>query len=166
MGRQTAVAMTYKDEEKFLAFLRTTGEIQLLEDFAPTTKKIWVEDFARSTRGHWSYYIWNRRFEWKIKFGRVREDVTKARNPGWFYIENTQSAPVLEYMRHNFSDQSGLSQGRIYWSKFFAASPGEINYDVELFSDWYDQIVRWIRKNGKKKEKGAGKPYFYRTPFL
>jgi hypothetical protein len=165
MGKQTAVAMTDKDEEEFLAFLHTTGKIQLFEDFAPTQEGIWVSKFAARTEGHWGYDIWNKAFKWKPSYARVREDIPDTRRQAWFYIDNKHSAPVIEYTRHNFSDKTGLGQGRIYWPKFFAASPDQIDYDVNSFSDWYDQVVRWIRKNGKQRERGAGNPYFLPDAF-
>jgi hypothetical protein len=160
MGKQTAVAMTDLDEVEFLAFLRETADIQLLESFAPTKEEIFVSHFSSRLLGHWTYDIWNKAFDWKIEFGQVRDDVPKSQNPGWFYISNTHHAPLIEYNRHNFDDKSGLSYGRVYWSKYFSAVPDDIDYDVAAFSIWYDKIVSWIRKNGKQKEKGAYNTYF------
>ena len=160
MGKQTAVAMTDLDELEFLSFLRETADIQLLESFAPSKEELFVSQFSPIRQGHWAYDIWNKAFDWKIEYGQVRDDVPKSRNPGWYYIGNTDSAPVIQYTRHNFNDASGLSYGRVYWSKYFAAGPHEIRYDVKAFSAWYDKIVRWIRKNGKQKEKGAYNAYF------
>ena len=160
MGRQTAVAMTDLDEVEFLTFLRGTADIQLVESFAPTKEELFVDAFSPRRRGHWTYDIWNRAFDWKIEYKRVRDCVPKSQNPGWYYVSNTHNAPLIEYSRHNFNDASGLTYGRVYWSKFFAAEPNDIHYDVNAFSVWYDRIVRWIRKNGKQKERGAYNPYF------
>jgi hypothetical protein len=168
MGRQIAVAMTNLDEAEFLAFLTDTADIQLLESFAPTKEGIFVSQFSPRRQGHWTYDIWNKAFDWKIEYKQVRQDVPKDRNPGWFYISNTHNAPPIEYSRHNFANSGGLSYGRIYWSKYFAAEPHDIHYDVDEFSAWYDIIARWIRKNGKKKEKRRKKvhitPTFFQTP--
>ncbi len=37
-------------------------------------------------------------------------------------------------------------------TKFFVAIPEELTYDVDIFSKWYDAIVRWIRKNSVGKQ--------------
>jgi|SRR6187399_1967114 len=152
--------MSDLDEMEFLAFLKETAEIQLIESFAPTKEELFVTEFVSERQGHWTYDIWNKAFDWKIEYKQVRDDVPQGRNPGWYYINNIGQAPVIEYRRHNFDDLSGLTYGRVYWSKYFAAGPREIHYDVKAFSAWYDKIVRWIRKNGKQKEKGAYNTYF------
>jgi hypothetical protein len=160
MGRQIAVAMTDVDELEFLGFLRASADVQLLEYFAPTKSKIFVDQFSPRTEGHWTYNIWNKAFDWKFEYGRVRDDIPENRRPGWFYITNIDSAPVIQYSRHNFDDATGLTYGRVYWSKSVSIKPGDIHYDIQGFATWYDQIVSWIKKNGKQKVKGAYESYF------
>jgi hypothetical protein len=65
---------------------------------------------------------------------------------GWYYIANNWDAPVVEI------DCGSLTkgrEGRIYWAKYFS-TPAGLQYNVEDFSKWFDQILRWIRKNGRK----------------
>ena len=105
-------------------------------------------------------YIWNKAFSWTIEYRQVNLDAPVVERRGWYYIRNSSSAPVIEYDRHNFADKQGLSSGRVYWDKFWAAgSPGEL-YDIDAFTKWYNQVIRWIRKNGKQRVSGAYNPYY------
>jgi len=157
MGRQTLVAMTDNDEEVFISFLRSTADIQLLEYFAPTRESIWVDSFSSRERGHWTYNIWNRAFDWTAEYGQVRDDLPSTQNPGWFFVSNISDAPVIEYSRHDFHDDTDLTYGRVYWAKSFATPP---EYDLQAFSNWYDEVVRWIRKNGTQIDRGAYNTYY------
>ena len=158
MGRQTLVAMTDRDEETFLTFLRSTADFQLLESKAPTKEAIWVDRFAPREQGHWQYYIWNKAFSWTIEYGQVNLDAPVVERRGWYYIRNASIAPVIEYDRHNFSQ--GLQNGRVYWAKSWADGPPSEHYDVEAFTRWYDKVVRWIRKQGKQRKIMAYNPYY------
>jgi len=159
MGRQTAVAMTDEDERAFLAFLRETGDIQLLESFAPTPEDLRVDAFvAREEPGHWQYHLWNPAFPCEFEYGQVTADPTGS-HQGWHYIARPSYLPLIEYGRHNFQTVSGGGCGRVYWAK--CRTPGgDFGYDFEAFKEWYGQVVRWIRKNGRQFEKGAYYPYF------
>lgn len=155
MGKQTAVAMTEKDEEAFLCFVRGTAEVKLLRLSAPSPDEIWVDEFMPRQNGHWQYFIWNTCFRWKPKFSFVKS----GERAGWVYIANTSTAPLLEYDRHNFNVSDGLQYGRVYWAKDFAAVE-PLAYDVQAFDKWYMTIVRWIRKNGKRQSKMALSTYY------
>jgi hypothetical protein len=158
MGRQIQVAMTEPDEEEFVGFLRSTAAIQILESSAPVPSSMMVERFAPARDGHWQYFVWNTAFAWVPEYGQVSPQAVESGRAGWAYVRNSSMAPVLEYDRHNFTSPRGVT-GRIYWAKTFAAT-GPLPYDVEAFSKWFDQVVRWIRKNGRRAERGAYERYF------
>lgn len=158
MGRQTPVAMTDADEQEFLAFLRSTADIQLFESPAPSPELMIVDDFAPRELGHWGYLIWNQAFPWTPEYGQVAGGAGVRDRVGWFFLRNSVNAPLLEYTRHNFSVTHGLT-GRVYWAKDFA-SPGQLPYDTLAFSRWFDQVVRWIRKRGRRQGRKAYEPYF------
>ena len=151
--------MTDRDEEAFLAFLRSAADIRLLESCAPSREAIWVDGFAPRELGHWQYFIWNRAFPWNVEYGQVDREATGGRKR-WVYVRNASTAPVIEYDRHNFADKQGLSYGRVYWAKSWAAGPPGVNYDIEAFTRWYNQVVRWIRKHGRRREPGAYNLYY------
>jgi len=158
MGRQTQVAMADADELEFLGFLRSTADIQLFESFAPSPELMAVPGFAPRDQGHWQYFIWNRAFAWKPEYGRVAEGAVVPDRMGWSFLRNSSTAPLLEYDRHNFTG-AGAVTGRLYWAKHFSTS-GPLAYDVDAFSRWFDQVVRWVRKHGRQKQRGAQETYF------
>jgi hypothetical protein len=87
----------------------------------------------------------------------VLETAVVKERVGWSFLGNSSTGPLLEYSRHNFNDRHGA--GRVYWAKHFAA-PKALGYDVDAFSRWFDQVVRWIRKHGRQKQRAAYEPYF------
>ena len=155
MGKQTAVALTASDEKQFLDFLQSIAEIKLLLSSGPTIESLWVDSFE-AKNGYAKFYIWNTAFPWKPKYGTVTADPSGARN-GYRYIEDSETAPVIEYSRHNFHDPRAY--GRVYWSKSFAAPDG-LDYDVLLFDKWYSAVVRWLRRNGRQATKGSTNAYY------
>jgi hypothetical protein len=158
VGKQTAAAMTDADERDFLGFLRTSGDIQLLEAFAPSPQEIAVSEFAPREGDHWQYLLWNREFPCDFRYGRVTGDKS-GRRQGWYYLHDTAQSPFIEYDRHNFLDAGGVTYGRIYWAKC-RTSTGTFTYDVERFRPWYERVVRWIRKNGRQRERGPYNVYY------
>jgi hypothetical protein len=153
MGRQIQLVATNADEQQFLAFLHETADITVFESFAPHVRQLRVEQFNPMRPGHWQYFIWNRSFQWRPTYGTVGPQAYHADMIGWRYISNIHAAPVIKFHR------SGAGSGRVYWAKDFAA-PNGLDYDVGAFSKWFDVVTRWIRKNGRKLEKGALEPYF------
>jgi hypothetical protein len=155
MGRQIAIAATAEDERALLEFLRSTAEIALIETFAPTPEALWIDGFSPELNGHWSYLIWNRSFPWEPVYGEVGPQAHDPTQVGWFYVRNRSTGPLLEFGR---SDVPGRRYGRLYWCKSSAAPP---DYDVQAFSAWYDAVVKWVRRTGRRREpKEPFSPYF------
>jgi len=155
VGRQIQIAMTSVDEEEFLAFLRESADIAIFGSFTQAPDDLWVDGFSPELMGHWTYHIWNKAYLWWPEYGRTY----KAENPdhrNFFYVSNSNDAPVIEFGR---SDVARRKYGRIYWSKYFAAPRG-LDYDVDSFGKWFDKIVRWVRKNGRKDHDDYYSPYF------
>ena len=44
-GKQIAVAMTVRDERRFLTFLRTTADVQILALNSPRADHVWLNAF-------------------------------------------------------------------------------------------------------------------------
>jgi hypothetical protein len=154
MGRQIAILATQEDVDNLLAFMRSTTEIAIFGYFAESIEGLWTDNPQLSTVG--MFHVWNKRFAWSPQYGRVG---AKAHNPehiGWYYVANTNVAPVVEvspgYLK---SDRAG----RIYWSKDFATSHG-LPYDVAKFTEWYETVVKWVRRNGRKRTTGFLQPYY------
>jgi hypothetical protein len=146
MGRQLAIELDEQQESDFLAFLKTTGDVQVLRTFARTERDLFADHFGPREDGNWSFLIWNRSFEWQPTFARTREDLPEVGRRGLFYVANTSVGPVIEYSRR--SNHPGSMPGRIYWGKAFSAPEG-IAYDVAAFEKWYERVARWLR--GQKR---------------
>jgi len=148
MGKQTAIALTSADEREFLAFLRSIAEVKLLVPFAPTVDSLWVDSFDGVERSQ--FYIWNTAFAWSPEYGTVTADRSGTMN-GYRYVSDKDTAPLLEYSRHNFQNSRG-GCGRLYWSKYFSGMPA---YDVLAFEKWYSAVVRWLKKGSVYDREAA-----------
>jgi hypothetical protein len=157
MGRQIQVAMTDSDEREFVEFLRSTSTIQIIESSAPARDRMMVDQLAPREDGRWQYFIWNTAFAWTPDYGQVSAQAIDSGRAGWSYLRNSSTAPVLEYDRHHFTDPRGAT-GRIYWAKSLGS--GALAYDVDAFSEWFDRVVRWVRKHGRREEPRAHERYF------
>jgi len=155
MGRQIAIAMLPEDESQFVGFLRDSADVRIFRSSAPSPSQHEVlgADLGEGSK----FYIWPTAFEWEPEFKQFRESVAVARRQGWFYLSNTSAAPVLEYYRHGF-DQ-GQVPGRLYWGKTFAA-PSGLDYDPYAFEAWYERVVRWLRKSGRRHKADQSGPYY------
>jgi len=156
MGKQIAVAAAREDEQRLLAFLRTSAPIKLVESQATSPERLWVDDFAPELPFHFQYYIWNEEFPWKPEIGQVNHPKADERARGLYYVANISYGPVVEFMR---SDLTTRRFGRVYWAKNVAAPNGP-SYDVAAFDHWYASIARWIRKHGKRMRVGYQEAYF------
>src|SRR6516225_3367378 len=156
MGRQIAILATKSDEEALLQFLRETAHIELFVPCAPTIGKLWVERFAPYGPYATQYYVWNKSYAWKPKFGRVRTEVKD--HGGWYFVENPLDGPVIEFCRSNVPEflkqasVSALDYGRIYWAKYNRQKG---------FAIWFEKIIRWIRKNGRNLSAELGRSVFW-----
>jgi hypothetical protein len=143
MGQQIAIAATSADEDSFLGFLRETAEIQLFLPCAATVEELWVNGFAPFSPYHSQYFIWNKSYAWKPKFGQVNEDVSGQ--GGWPFISNPCNGPVIEFSRTDINrflkkDLATGQHGRIYWAKYNRQKG---------FAKWFDSILHWVRRNGE-----------------
>jgi len=144
MGRQIAVAMTEVDEQSFLEFLRMTGPFKILMAFSSREQDLWVDDFRNNKPEEASFHIWNVSFPWKPEFERNMD--------GDFYVINKMSAPLLQYVQHDFA-RPRAKAGRLYWAKHYFTT--RLAYDVNEFGKWYERVVRWVRKNSQRQDSGS-----------
>lgn len=143
MGQQIAIAATAVDEESLLGFLRESAEIQLFLPCAPTVEEIWVDHFAPFGPYHTQYFIWNKAYAWKPRFGKINADVKG--HGGWPYVLDPCHGPVIEFDRTNVDrflkrDLATGQYGRIYWAKYNRQKG---------FAKWFEAILRWVRRNGE-----------------
>lgn len=152
MGRQTAVALSEDDEREFLRFLRTDADVRVIQWAASSPELIFVPEFPKRGPGQQSFYLWNTEFPWQPEFGQWTADHVHDRKLiGQYYIKNKAGAPLIEYTREPFENPKPLVHGRIYWNTDFAIYSGPA-YDAAAFGRWFDRVVRWLRKSGKRVE--------------
>ncbi len=146
MGRQIAANLAEGDEIELLHFLRSSTDIQLIKTFARTKDALFVNEFEPRGPGNWTYYVWNRAFQWVPTYAQTRTDLPDVERRGWYYIDNASTAPLLEYTRKGPGPNE--MDGRLYWAKTFSA-PNGLAYDVPAFERWYEAVTRWIRRRAK-----------------
>ncbi|MEP6754159.1 MAG: hypothetical protein ABJA67_01560 [Chthonomonadales bacterium] len=152
MGKQIAIAMTHEDELLFLEFLLSTAPIQLFGSFAPTPAELDWNELPPIGTGTYDCTIWNGDFPWSPEYGAVGPDSYDPTCIGWVYHAPICLGPHLEWDRSNL--ERGMF-GRLYWGRRTG-----VEYDHDAFDQWIAVVWRWIRKNGKKFEKGeAYTPY-------
>ena len=137
MGRQIQVILNRADEDLLLQRLRKDGDVRVFEFFAAAPDSLWVSHFNDQASGHLTYRFWPVRFAWRPTYAWT--------TTGQAYVNNTHTAPVLEYTR---PPRSNDRPGRLYWSHDFAGNP---EYDDEAFGKWIDSIFRWVRTTAVKK---------------
>ncbi len=133
-GKQIAVAITPRDERDFLAFLRTTADVQILALDSPSPDAVWLDQFPpRRTQDRLSrsFALWNKAFPWQP------EVQVRAYDTG---ILNSMYATIIEYSRHPFSPWAP-DWGRLYWGRRMSPerSDGTTN---EQFAPWWYEVER------------------------
>lgn len=148
MGKQLFVRATFNDEKKMISYLKSIADIKLIGHFVESEQDLFRDDLEIGFSDYAGmYYIWNMKFAWDFEI--------KKTNDGGYYVSDSE-APVIQYSRR---DGNSGGDGRIYWSKYFAA-PNGLMYDVEAFDLWYETVAKWIRKNSAGK-LGQGRPTYY-----
>ena len=143
-GKQIAVAMTRRDERDFLAFLRTTADVQILALNSRASNAVWLDQFPpRRTQDRLSrsFALWNKAFPWQPELHARSHDTG---------IRNIAHAPVIEYSRHPFS-RAAPNMGRLYWARQMspALSDGTSN---EQFAPWWYEVERWVKTHSHHRE--------------
>lgn len=88
MGKQLALVMGEKDEENFLAFLKSKSDIVLIESFAVEKELLFTDHFNNELSGHFHYYIWNKKFKWTPEFSKSIHDT--------YFVSNTSAASYIK----------------------------------------------------------------------
>lgn len=158
MGRQIAVVLTDKDEEEFLAFLRSMSSIRLFEALAPTVNDLTVDRFLPREEAHWVYYIWNMALAWEPEFGTV----TSGERQGWRFLQQPFGSPIVEYVRARVSGEA-TRPGRFYWARSISKFE-DLGPYVRTMRAWWDKIVSWVRKHGYKELRGSVNAYYLPYP--
>ena len=137
MGRQIAVKLSEEKEKEFVKFL-TDNNAVLIYPWSERKKIKILKDLPPAGPYMWSFYIWNTEFNLNSTFIKIKKDYQKTK---YKYAFHSVGKPVIEFSRGTVS--------RIYWEKYFATS--HIEYNIEKFEKWYEEVVNWFKKNCKYK---------------
>ncbi len=133
--------MTRQDEERFIEFVKGTGNISVLPYESPTAEfsnvKTLAEPFSVPS---WSFlWLYNR----DIKPEPITEYVPQQK---YYEVERFRS-PVIEFSR-SFVKENSMRPGRI-WAEFqyLDEETRSLVQKDPKFRQWFSQLANWIRKN-------------------
>ena len=138
--------MSEPAEELFLQFLRSKADIKIFVSHATKPEFLSLERLPPRRSGERRFFLWNTAYPWT-------PEIAVASN-GSFYIQDIDSAPVIEYCRDPFTAGCYDSHtGRLFWSKFL--TPGA-PCSLSLYRwpsvgrSWEEQL---LDKDGNYSEK-------------
>ncbi len=135
--------MNKEDEDEFLNFLRTTGEVSVFPYTSKSREFVPVNSLPDRFSGNFSgtFWLFNRNISSNLK-------VEFIPNQGYFTIDESKSS-VIQFARSGIKEKTLLS-GRI-WAEFtYLDKEKMILLPKEPeFKTWFDSIAKWIRKKYK-----------------
>jgi len=143
MGKQIQIATNLEDETNFLNFLKVDNKISIIISNTIRKEDLIINDIKDISNLDFSYFIWNRVYDWKPEYGQVVETSPFKDMIGKYYIKNTNNAPLIEFTRSKLEERKF---GRIYWAKYFA-TPDGLKYNIKLFDDWYKKVSNYFIEN-------------------
>ena len=141
LPKQLVLYMSKEDEESFLQYLRSSGDLVILpttspsSDFAPiaflpeptedeATRKFWLQNSA-------------------VGLPVVTEYVPEK---SWYVIDGFQS-PVVEFQRSWMVSHMMLAGGIRADMNYLDSDKGDLVRKPAEFRNWFESIQNWIRKN-------------------
>ncbi len=148
MGRQVLFYMATSDEDRFVDYLRTTGDVAILPQ---TSREELREEFRtlREVEGRQlgeAIHLWNRSIS-------PRPTVEHYPQQGYYCLDFLQSE-VVNLMRSKMT-QHGLSMGRLHVEDKVLGSAGKLQRKSERFEAWFADLFRWVRQQSVRRIEGA-----------
>ena len=144
MGKQIRFYMTNEDEDEFLDFVRSTGDVVILPQ---TTDKAEGEEFTsfRDLSGRIlgdDSHLWNRSISPKpiIEYYDA--------HGGCYCLDFMQSEVVNVISSKQIGNE--LSMGRLHVEDVLLYPDGLVVEKGEEFLKWFDELSRWLRKSYPK----------------
>ncbi|MEN4013086.1 MAG: hypothetical protein ROW48_13705 [Bellilinea sp.] len=85
----------------------------------------------------------------ELRMVTYNEELMDFVETGEIMFSVSTHAPVVEFSRSFLRDDNKLVQGRI-WCEFYRLNDDRLEYKGDDFTNFYEQIANWIRKNFKK----------------
>jgi len=149
MGKQIRFYMTDEDENEFIAFVRSIGDVAILPQ---ATREEKGEVFAsfRELVGRElgeSCHLWNRSLS-------PAPLVRHIPDHQYYWLDFMQSE-VVNVWPCKMLPRNQLSMGRLHIETTFLCPDGSIVAKGAPFLDWFDRLCKWVRKNYRRKLDGA-----------
>lgn len=145
-GKQHVLYMTRKDEDEFVRFLGSKGNVEFLPSTSSTSDFSPVRDLPETTEDEATRHFW-------IRNTSVRLPLVTEYDPsqGFYFIDEFQS-PVAEFVRC-FMTSRVILPGRIRAEpNYFDEMKQDLFPKPSEFREWFESIKSWIRSNYKHLE--------------
>ena len=140
MARQVTFFMAKEDEDAFLSFVRSTGDVVLIPNTSLTDSFQPIDNLpAPFSSGAWrQFWLWNR-------------SITQNYQPEYdpdkgYHIINGILSSLIEFSRSYVKDNT-MYPGRI-WAEFTTVDEeaSDLGQKSREFRNWYEDIAKWIRR--------------------
>jgi hypothetical protein len=148
MGKQILFYMSQEDEEAFVDYLRSTGDVAIVPQ---TSRKELQEEFGQFTDAEGrelgeSCHLWNRSIS-------PRPVVTYYPQQEYYWLDFLQSE-VVNVMRSKMTED-GLSMGRLHIEDKIRDADGQMRPKFAEFEAWFSYLCRWIKQRSVRVIDGA-----------
>lgn len=148
MGKQVNFYMTKSDENDFLRFLQSTGDVCVFKSVTPTPEIVCLDSLPKQGELFWfAMCLWHRNYSPAPILRHVKQQ-------GYYVVEKFESE-VIEFQR------CGLDEGRLVRGRIWAEmngwrqdDPVAIIKKSKEFGKWYDRIAAWIKKRSHRDAVG------------
>lgn len=139
MGRQIRFFMDNGDEERFLDFVKTTGDVVVLPLHSSVANPESVPALP-DISAPFGYFVWlyNRSVP-----GNLETTYVPAQK---YYTVDEEKSPVIEFSR-SIREGRIIRPGRLWVELKYIDDDGDWKFKEPEFKEWYEQLAKWIRKH-------------------
>ena len=143
MPKQLVLYMSKEDEETFLQYLRSSGELVILPSTSPSPNFAPIQILPEPVQDEDTRKFW-------LKNNTVRLPVATEYAPekNCYVIDGFQS-PVVEFHRSWIVSRMMLSGGIRADMNYLDSEKQDLVPKPVEFRSWFDSMQSWIRKNFK-----------------
>jgi hypothetical protein len=140
MGRQVRFFMDTRDERQFMEFVRTTGDVIILPYWSREASPSPVGELPDPLSEQFEAFLWlfNRSVSSALETSFVQEQNR--------FTINRDKSSVIEFSR-TIHDNHILRPGRLWVEFKYVGVDGDWVSKEPEFRQWYEQLVKWIRKH-------------------
>lgn len=149
MGRQVNFYMTEADEQEFIAYIRSSGNIAIFESKQASTEIVELQELPPVGKPGWfALILWNKDCSPKPTLKSIEKQN--------YYGTEGYESEIIEFSRSGIIEGQ-LTRGRI-WAQFrhwrlHDIPPSLANKSVE-FEKWYERLARWVKKHSVRNSSG------------